>query len=345
MSKANGISVMRRFFHHRRRIPPFYIRQESRPSFGTRSPRPKLIDAPEVREARALQKQAEALTALPRLKSDGPTLLEEVREVSKFKRDTGVAVPNLTAGTVPPVTPKQTRAALATDQDLRWRIFQRDDYRCLACGTKTDLTVDHIVPVIHGGTNVESNVQTLCRPCNSEKGTTTVSYMPPAAETRAAVASKKRSDALCELDEIFAQGEESINCEAGFADKMVEAQCRAIHAPSPSERKQAELWIAEVIADAKVADLPIPGDTPEFWARISRMRTELQAARDKAQQRISNTYESETELTPDEKKAEEGSRVRSQEIYQRGVESWEAQQPPDTREPIYDSRGRIIGYR
>jgi hypothetical protein len=272
-------------------------------------------------------------------------LLEEVRRVSNFKHYTEVAAPNLTPGTISPVTPKQTRAALATDQDLRWRIFERDSYRCLACGSKADLTVDHIVPVIHGGTNVDSNLQTLCRPCNSAKGTTTISYLPPTAATRAALASKKRSDALRELDEMFAQGEESINCEADFADKMIQAQIRAVHSRSLVERNLAHKWIAEVLADAKAADLPIPGDTPEFWGRINGMRTELQAARDRAQQRISDTYEKEAELTPEEKKAQDESLARSQEIYRDGAEGWEAQQPPDTREPIYDSRGRIIGYR
>ena len=56
--------------------------------------------------------------------------------------------------------------------------------KCEICGTTEDLTKDHIVPKwlmkrlpafgsklkggIHGKHN--SNIQTLCRPCNSEKG-------------------------------------------------------------------------------------------------------------------------------------------------------------------------------
>lgn len=32
-----------------------------------------------------------------------------------------------------------------------------------------DLTVDHIVPLSQGGTNDHSNLQVLCRPCNSAK--------------------------------------------------------------------------------------------------------------------------------------------------------------------------------
>lgn len=40
---------------------------------------------------------------------------------------------------------------------------------CVRCGTTTDLTVDHITPLAHGGADTESNWQTLCRTCNSRK--------------------------------------------------------------------------------------------------------------------------------------------------------------------------------
>jgi hypothetical protein len=55
-------------------------------------------------------------------------------------------------------------------QDIRWLVFRRDGYACVWCGSVTDLTVDHIHPVALGGTNELSNLQTLCRTCNSRKG-------------------------------------------------------------------------------------------------------------------------------------------------------------------------------
>ena len=55
-------------------------------------------------------------------------------------------------------------------QDLRWMVFARDGYRCLECGSPVDLTIDHIQPVSWGGSNDPSNLQTLCRGCNSVKG-------------------------------------------------------------------------------------------------------------------------------------------------------------------------------
>lgn len=38
--------------------------------------------------------------------------------------------------------------------------------RCLWCDAIDDLVLDHIIPVMAGGTNVKENSQTLCQPCN-----------------------------------------------------------------------------------------------------------------------------------------------------------------------------------
>lgn len=52
----------------------------------------------------------------------------------------------------------------------------RYDNRCLCCGVKTKLTVDHVIPVIHGGSSSIDNIQPLCALCNSKKGTQTIDY-------------------------------------------------------------------------------------------------------------------------------------------------------------------------
>lgn len=41
---------------------------------------------------------------------------------------------------------------------------------CEVCHATSDLTADHIVPVVAGGTHARSNLQVLCRTCNSAKG-------------------------------------------------------------------------------------------------------------------------------------------------------------------------------
>lgn len=49
-------------------------------------------------------------------------------------------------------------------------VFKRDGYRCVACGSDEDLTVDHIFPWSKGGSDELDNLQTLCGTCNSSKG-------------------------------------------------------------------------------------------------------------------------------------------------------------------------------
>lgn len=53
---------------------------------------------------------------------------------------------------------------------LRKRVFERDAYRCVSCGTHIDLSCDHIVPESKGGPTTLSNLQTMCLPCNMRKG-------------------------------------------------------------------------------------------------------------------------------------------------------------------------------
>lgn len=59
-----------------------------------------------------------------------------------------------------------------SDPELRTRVMQRDGFRCRRCSTTSNLSIDHIIPVLAGGDDGDGNLQVLCRPCNSRKGTT-----------------------------------------------------------------------------------------------------------------------------------------------------------------------------
>lgn len=58
---------------------------------------------------------------------------------------------------------------------LRWKVLQRDRFRCCACGASpaitpgVDLHVDHIKAWSNGGGTVLANLQTLCSNCNLGK--------------------------------------------------------------------------------------------------------------------------------------------------------------------------------
>ena len=48
--------------------------------------------------------------------------------------------------------------------------------KCLCCNRRRKLTADHVIPVSKGGTSNIRNIQPLCGPCNSSKGTKTTDY-------------------------------------------------------------------------------------------------------------------------------------------------------------------------
>ena len=62
---------------------------------------------------------------------------------------------------------------------LRFRVMQRDQFRCRTCGKSpandrgVELHVDHVAPWSLGGKTVEENLQTLCSSCNMGKGDST----------------------------------------------------------------------------------------------------------------------------------------------------------------------------
>lgn len=74
---------------------------------------------------------------------------------------------DLTAHDPRPVE-RPRRRSIGTRKALR--VFARDGYRCRACGSPDDLTVDHILAWSRGGSDDDDNLQTLCGTCNSRKG-------------------------------------------------------------------------------------------------------------------------------------------------------------------------------
>lgn len=70
-------------------------------------------------------------------------------------------------GSVPTFDPNQRNKI---SKKARKRIFKRDGYKCVECGSKDYLTIDHCIPISQGGPDRENNMQTLCLLCNQRKG-------------------------------------------------------------------------------------------------------------------------------------------------------------------------------
>lgn len=55
----------------------------------------------------------------------------------------------------------------------RANIFLRDQYHCQYCGKqqpKSNLTLDHVIPIVQGGSKSWGNIVTACKTCNQKKG-------------------------------------------------------------------------------------------------------------------------------------------------------------------------------
>lgn len=66
-----------------------------------------------------------------------------------------------------PITIRRTHIS----EELRNEILERDNHKCTICGANKNLELDHIVPFSTGGKTIKSNLRTLCKKCNSKKGT------------------------------------------------------------------------------------------------------------------------------------------------------------------------------
>ncbi len=65
-------------------------------------------------------------------------------------------------------SPKRPRLWLEPElyEDLRQRVLRRDNWRCQACGTMSNLEVHHKEFRSHSGDDSEENLITLCTACH-----------------------------------------------------------------------------------------------------------------------------------------------------------------------------------
>jgi 5-methylcytosine-specific restriction endonuclease McrA len=52
----------------------------------------------------------------------------------------------------------------------RRAVFARDGWVCQYCGSRSTLTIDHVVPRSKGGSSTWDNIVASCAPCNRRKG-------------------------------------------------------------------------------------------------------------------------------------------------------------------------------
>lgn len=93
---------------------------------------------------------------------DRVTILAEYEEVVRSQRS-AIRIPSVVV--LKDYVKPQKRVAFT-----RFNLFLRDEFCCQYCGSKGDLTFDHVLPRSRGGVTSWDNVVAACSPCNLRKG-------------------------------------------------------------------------------------------------------------------------------------------------------------------------------
>ena len=93
---------------------------------------------------------------------DRVTIVSEYEEVVRSP-STVIRIPSV-------VVLKDYVAPQKTVAFTRFNLFLRDAFCCQYCGSKGDLTFDHVVPRARGGITSWENVVAACQRCNLRKG-------------------------------------------------------------------------------------------------------------------------------------------------------------------------------
>jgi 5-methylcytosine-specific restriction endonuclease McrA len=51
----------------------------------------------------------------------------------------------------------------------RLYVYHLDQFKCISCGSRSNLTIDHLIPRSKGGSDHVTNLVTRCKPCNIAK--------------------------------------------------------------------------------------------------------------------------------------------------------------------------------
>lgn len=92
---------------------------------------------------------------------DRVTILAEYDEVVRSQR-AEIRIPSVVV--LKEYVKPQKRVAFT-----RFNLFLRDEFCCQYCGSKGDLTFDHVLPRSRGGITSWENVVAACSPCNLKK--------------------------------------------------------------------------------------------------------------------------------------------------------------------------------
>ena len=94
-----------------------------------------------------------------------PTLADQARKKYQDYKDDEIVVTfevDVTEG-------NQKKRSRRISQDVKDKVWRRDEGKCVECSSNENLEFDHIIPHSKGGANTYRNIQLLCEKCNRSK--------------------------------------------------------------------------------------------------------------------------------------------------------------------------------
>ena len=95
-----------------------------------------------------------------------PTLADQARKKYQDYKDDEIVVTfevDVTEGN------QKKKRSRRISQDLKDKVWRRDEGKCVECSSNENLEFDHIIPHSKGGANTYRNIQLLCEKCNRSK--------------------------------------------------------------------------------------------------------------------------------------------------------------------------------
>ena len=105
-----------------------------------------------------------------RLKELGSSIARWTVVVSLWTADLLIQVMLITRRNERRIRPTERKT---WSKGLKQQLMRQQHNTCVYCGyrrTAPSFDIDHIIPVVRGGSNDQSNLQVICRPCNQRKG-------------------------------------------------------------------------------------------------------------------------------------------------------------------------------
>lgn len=149
---------------------------------------------------------------------------------------------------------------MAISKRTRQLVYERDGYRCVACGRAAKkLSLDHIYPKSLGGIAVFENLQTMCRPCNVRKGAQVPEGCVPITQPKSRDERKAERRAARRLE-----------AEASFVGPPRLGTIASGRDPKPLRPRKPGLTI-----DATTVVLQVRGDVPGRLVLVRRSLGEI----------------------------------------------------------------------